>query len=211
MKKTFLILAASIIVILVILAVLSRFLVDLLWFDSLGFKAVFTTAWLTVLIVFFLATLLSSAILLINGFIATRNATTVSRGRRGFRVVGRNTQGLPEIIEFSLDKIPWRLIIPGFALLLGLFIGFAQTSNWDTMLKWFYAAPFGRSDPLFGYDIGYQQAGFPTLSPAATRHFSALLAAYFLVKAAGYILARYDLMISNNGVVFGAAYKIGRA
>ncbi len=244
MKKTFLILAASIIVILVILAVLSRFLVDLLWFDSLGFKAVFTTAWLTVLIVFVIATVLSSAILLINGFIAARNATTGSRGRRGFRVVGRNTQGLPEIIEFSLDKIPWRLIIPGVALLLGLFIGFAQTSNWDTMLKWLYAAPFGRSDPLFGYDlgfyvfslpvyellcdwglliiflsaaialgiywlrgdIGYQQAGFPTLSPAATRHLSALLAAYFLVKAAGYILARYDLMISNNGVVFGAAY-----
>ncbi len=67
MKKTFLILAASIIAILVILAVLSRFLVDLLWFDSLGFKAVFTTAWLTVLIVFVIATVLSSAILLING------------------------------------------------------------------------------------------------------------------------------------------------
>ena len=55
-------------------------------------------------------------------------------------------------------------------------------------------------------DISYQQPGFPTLSPAATRHLSGLLAAYFLVKAAGYILDRYDLMTSNNGVVFGAAY-----
>ena len=43
-------------------------------------------------------------------------------------------------------------------------------------------------------------------SACSNQHLSALLAAYFLVKAAGYILARYDLMISNNGVVFGAAY-----
>jgi uncharacterized membrane protein (UPF0182 family) len=243
MKKTFLILAASLIAILVILAILSRFFVDLLWFDTLGFRAVFTTTWLTVVIVFVIASVLSSTVLLINGFIALRN-TAGSRGPRNFRVVGRNTQGLPEVIEFSLDKIPWRLIIPAVALLVGLFIGSAQTGNWDTILKWLYAAPFGRSDPLFGHDLGfyfftlpvyellrdwalliiflsaaisvgiyfvrgdisYQQPGFPTLSAAATRHLSGLLAAYFLVKAGGYILDRYDLMTSNNGVVFGAAY-----
>ena len=243
MKKTSLILAASIIVILVVLAILSRFFVDLLWFNTLGFRAVFTTTWLTVIIVFVIATALSSTLLLISGLIALRT-TAGSRGSRGFRVVGRNAQGLPEVIEFSLDKIPWRLIIPAVALLVGLFIGFAQTSNWDTILKWLYAAPFGRSDPLFGHDLGfyvfslpvyellrdwalliiflsaatavgiywvrgdisYQQPGFPTLSPAATRHLSGLLAAYFLVKAGGYILDRYDLMTSNNGVVFGAAY-----
>jgi uncharacterized protein len=243
MKKTFLILAASIIVILVVLAILSRFFVDLLWFDMLGFSAVFTTAWLTAVIVFVSATVLSSTLLLINGLIALRT-TAGPRGPRGFRVVGRNTQGLPEVIEFSLDKIPWRLIIPAVALLVGLFIGSAQTGNWDTILKWLYAAPFGRSDPLFGHDLGfyvfslpvyellrdwalliiflsaaiaigiywvrgdinYQPPGFPTLSPAATRHLSGLLAAYFLVKAGGYILDRYDLMTSNNGVVFGAAY-----
>ena len=242
MKKTFLIFAASIIVILVILAILSRFLVDLLWFDALGFKAVFTTAWLTTIIVFVIAAVLSSTILLINGIIAARSAG--SRGPRGFRVVGRNTEGLPQVIEFSLDKIPWRLIIPAVALLVGLLIGVAQTSNWDSVLKWLYAVPFGQPDPLFGHDLGfyifslpvyellrdwgiliifwsavlalgiywlrgdiiYQQPGFPTLSPTATRHLSGLLAAYFLVKAAGYILDRYDLMISNNGVVFGAAY-----
>ena len=244
MKKTFLILAASIIAILVILAILSRFFVDLLWFDTLGFRAVFTTAWLTEIMVFVVATALSFAILLINGFIAARTASAGSRGPRGFRVVGRNTQGLPEVIEFSLDKIPWRLIIPAVALVVGLFIGFAQTSNWDTILKWLYAAPFGRSDPLFGHDLGfyvfslpvyelirdwalliiflsaviavciywvrgdvsYQPPGLPTLSPAAIRHLSGLLAAYFLVKAGGYILERYDLLTSNNGVVFGAAY-----
>ena len=40
--------------------------------------------------------------------------------------------------------------------------------------------------------IDYQQTGFPALSAAAIRHLSALLAIFFLVKAGGYILQRYD-------------------
>jgi uncharacterized membrane protein (UPF0182 family) len=244
LKKPFLIFAASIIIILAILAILSRFFVDLLWFDALGFKAVFTTVWLTMIVLFVIATVLSSAILFINCFIAARTTPAGSGGPRRIRVLSRNAQGLPEVIEFSLERIPWRLIIPAVALLLGVFIGFAQASNWDTVLKWLHAVPFGKPDPLFGHDLGfyffslpayellrdwgisiiflsallalgiywlrgeivYQQAGLPTLSSAATRHLSGLLAAYFLVKAAGYILDRYDLMTSNNGVVFGAAY-----
>jgi uncharacterized membrane protein (UPF0182 family) len=244
MKKTFLVVAALSIVILVILAIVSRFFVDLLWFDALGFKAVFTTVWLTMIAIFGIATVLSSAILWINGLMAARTTSAGTRARRGFRVVGRNAQGLPEVIEFSADKIPWRRIIPAVALLVGLFIGFAEATNWDTLLKWLHAVPFGQADPLFGRDLGfyifslpvyellrdwgiliifwsavlvlsifwlhgeiiYERPGLPTVSPAAIRHLSGLLAAYFLVKAAGYILDRYDLMMSNNGVVFGAAY-----
>ena len=244
MKKGTLILAASIVAVLVGFFVFSRFFVDLLWFSSLGFRAVFTTTWLTALGVFVVATGLSSAILLLNGFIAARATPAGPRRQPSFRVIGRGTQGMPEIIELSLDKLPWRLIIAAVALLVGLFIGFAQMDNWDTLLKWFYAVPFGRTDPLFGKDLGfyvfslpfyelirdwallviflsaaaaaaiyllrgdivYQQTGFPVLSAAVIRHLSALLALFFLVKAGGYILQRYDLLTSNNGIVFGAAY-----
>jgi uncharacterized protein len=244
MKKGTFTIAASIVAIFVMFFVFSRFFVDLLWFSTLGFRAVFTTTWLTVLTVFAVAMGLSSAILLLNGFIAMKAATAAPNRRPTFRVVGRGAQGLPEIVEFSLDKVPWRLIITAVALIVGGFIGMAQTGNWDAILRWFYAAPFGRSDPLFGNDLGfyvfslpvyellkdwglliiffsaavavgiyvvrgeinYQQTGFPTLSGAAIRHLSALLAIFFLVKAAGYILERYDLLTSNNGIVFGAAY-----
>ena len=243
MKKGSLTLAASIIAILVIGATLSRFFVDLLWFGALGFRAVFMTTWLTELAVFVVATGFSCAILLLNGLMAARTTSTGAR-RPGFRVVGRGREGLPEVIEFSLDKLPLRLIISAIALLLGLFIGFAQTGNWEAVLKWLYAAPFGRPDPLFGHDLGfyvfslpvynltrdwgllivflaalmaviiywvrgdinYQPGEFPTLRPAAIRHLSALLAIFFLLKAGGYVLQRYGLMTSNNGVVFGAAY-----
>src|SRR5262249_59604403 len=47
------------------------------------------------------------------------------------------------------------------ALFIGLFIGLAQASNWDTILKWLYGAPFGRSDPLFGHDLGFYVFSLP--------------------------------------------------
>ena len=243
MKKGSLLLAALVFAALVVFFVFSRFFVDLLWFSSLGFRAVFTTTWFTMLSVFVIAAGLSSIILALNGLIALKTNAATHR-RQSFRVIGRNAQGVPEVIELSLDHLPMRLIVIAAALLIGLFIGLAQTGNWDTFLKWFYAVPFGRSDPLFGNDVGfyvfalpvyelcrdwllliiflsgaiaaaiyllrgdinYQQTGFPAFSNVAMRHLSALLGAFFLVKAAGYLLQRYDLLMSNNGIVFGAAY-----
>ena len=244
MKKGSLIVAASIVAVLVIFFVFSRFFVDLLWFSTLGFRSVFTTTWLTVLAVFVVASGLSSAILMLNGFIAAGVTSAGPTRRQSFRIVGRGAQGLPEVIELSLDKLPLHMIITAAALIVGVFIGLAQTSNWDAILKWYYAVPFGRSDPLFGNDLAfyafslpvyelfkdwgllviflcgasavaiyllrggieYQQMGFPALSAAAVRHLSALLAIFFFVKAGSYLLQRYDLLTSNNGVVFGAAY-----
>ena len=244
MRKGLLIIAAIIILLLVIFAVFSRFFVDLLWFSALGFRSVFVTIWLTKAAVFALAVGLSTAVLVLNGLLAASVDSATSRPRRGFKVVGRNREGLPEVIEFSLDNVPWRLLVVAVALLLGVFIGFAQSANWELFLKWLYAVPFGQSDPLFALDLGFyvfslpvyellrdwallivflsaamagilyslrgdidfQQPRFPTLSPRAIRHLSGLLAVFFIIKALDYILQRYDLLTSNNGVVFGAAY-----
>ena len=160
-KRGTLIVAASIVAVLVTFFVFSRFFVDLLWFSQLGFRAVFTTTWFTVLTVFVVATGLSSAILLLNGLIAARATTSGPNRPLSFRVVGRGAQGLPEVIELSLDKLPLRLIIAAAALVVGVFIGLAQTGNWDSFLKWFYAVPFGRSDPLFGNDLGFYVFSLP--------------------------------------------------
>jgi len=244
MKKVFVVLVAAAILVLVTFFIASRFFVDLLWFDALGFRAVFTTVWFTEIAVFVIAAAVSAALLAANGLVAAKSSSERSARRHRFRVVGRGGEGLPDVIEFSPDSLPWRLIILGIALALGVFIGLAQTGNWDTILKWLHAVPFGRSDPLFGQDLGfyvfslpayeavrdwalliiflaavmaaiiysirgdvsYQQGEVPTLSPQAIRHSSALLALFFLTKAGSYILQRYDLLTSNNGVVFGAAY-----
>jgi len=244
MKKTWGFAAAAIFAVLIAFGLFSRFFVDLLWFDSLGFRSVFTTVWLTEIGVFAAAAVISFAILFLNGLAALRATASGSQTPRGFRVLGRNAQGLPELIELSMSRLPWKLLLTGVALALSVIVGFAQAGNWDVVLKWLYGAPFGRVDSVFGRDLGfyvfslpaydalcdwglaivvlsailvgaiywlrggidYHQGGMPTLSRAAIRHLSALLAAYLVVKAASYLLDRYDLLTSANGVVFGAAY-----
>ena len=243
MRRGPVIVVALIIGVLVAFAVLSPFLVDLLWFDMMGFRAVFNTVWRTKVAVFALAAGISSALIVLSGLIAARTTPARFRRPRRFRIAGRGGEGVPEIIEFSPGDLRWRLIVIAGGVVIGLLIGLAQSANWDLFLKWLYGVPFGKTDPIFGHDLGfyvfslpvysllrdwgllivfltaamavaiywvlgdiYQREGFPTLSKAAIRHLSILLALFFLVKAVDYILQRYDLLLGNNGVVFGAAY-----
>ncbi|HEY7948746.1 MAG TPA: UPF0182 family protein, partial [Acidimicrobiales bacterium] len=50
------------------------------------------------------------------------------------------------------------------------------------------------------------QSGTPSVAPQVKVHVSVLLACMALVKAFGYILARYNLDLSQNGYVQGAGY-----
>jgi len=236
------VLATLIIVAFVSFSTLTELLVDWLWFGSLGFGEVFGTVWRTKLFVFVIAAGVSWTVLTANGLVAVR--ARPPRVRR-LRVVRGNggIEGLPEVLELSLENIPWRAIVLAVATLLSLFIGLAQAENWETFLKWRSAVPFERTDPVFGHDLGFYvftlpvcdvlrdwallilflaaaisaalywgrgaidvEQGVPKLSSAAIRHLTTLLALFFLVKAGDYLLQRYDLLLSNNGVGFGAAY-----
>jgi uncharacterized membrane protein (UPF0182 family) len=237
-----LIVAALLVVLLVSGATLSSFLVDWLWFDALGFAGVFATMWQTKLAAFAVAAGVSFVVLLVSGLLAA--GTQAPRVRRLHLVRGNGgIEGLPEVLDISLEHIPWRVIVLVVAAVLSLLIGLAQAGNWEIFLKWLHAVPFGRADPVFHRDLGFyvftlpvygilrdwglliiilsaaigagiywarggieMQQGAPRLSAAPVRHFSVLLALFFLVKAGDYMLQRYDLLLSNNGVVFGAAY-----
>jgi uncharacterized protein len=50
------------------------------------------------------------------------------------------------------------------------------------------------------------QSGSPSVAPQVKVHLSVLLACMALVKAVGYVLARYNLDLSQNGYVQGAGY-----
>jgi hypothetical protein len=50
------------------------------------------------------------------------------------------------------------------------------------------------------------QSGTPSVAPQVKVHLSVLLACMALVKAVGYVLARYNLDLSQNGFVQGAGY-----
>jgi uncharacterized membrane protein (UPF0182 family) len=220
----------------------SNLLVDWLWFASLGFEPVFSTTWRARLATFAAATIASGIVLTCNGLVAARAAGPLVRRLHLVRTSG-DPENLPETLEISFERFPWRVAVVAAALLVSVAVGVSYASNWPDVLKWWYAEPFEQADPIFARDLGFYvftlpvyQAlcdwallivvlaallvgvvywgrgaievgpGRPRLGTAPMRHLSALLASFFVVRAADCLLQRYGLLLSSNGVVFGAAY-----
>ncbi len=78
--------------------------------------------------------------------------------------------------------------------------------DWALLIIFLSAAASPSAIYLVRGDIGYQQPGLPVAQRCGDPSPFRAAGAYFLVKAGGYILQRYDLLTSNNGIVFGAAY-----
>ena len=49
-----------------------------------------------------------------------------------------------------------------------LFAASGEASSWDIYLKGFYGAPFGRTEPAFGNDLGFYVFSLPLLEDCAT-------------------------------------------
>src|SRR2546425_10486714 len=48
-------------------------------------------------------------------------------------------------------------------LIPAVFFGLAGGDEWDTLLRWLNAVPFGAADPVFGRDIGFYFFTLPVL------------------------------------------------
>jgi len=236
-------LAAIIVVILIVLGLADELLVDLLWFGVLGYRSVFLTQLGAQITIFALVWFVTFVAICASGFVALR----LSEERERLRIVRRSEEmtevNLPELIRALGDRIPWRLLVAGAAILLGLFAASGEASSWDVYLKGFYAAPFARTDPAFGKNLGFYVFALPLLedwrdlfmlilfltavvtgiiywargaldfreSPpriagGAAAHFSVLLAVFFVQRAMNYWLARFELLLHSNGVVYGLRY-----
>ena len=147
--------AAIIVVVLIGLSVADGLLVDLFWFTSLGFRAVFTITLLAQIVIFLCVWLITFAAIAVSGLIAVR----VSHERDRLRVVRRSDQvtevNLPELIRSLGDRVPWRLIVVGVAAVLAVFVAQGEAGNWDVYLKAFNGVPFGVTEPAFGRDVGF--------------------------------------------------------
>jgi uncharacterized protein len=156
-------LAAIIIVVLVVLGLADQLLVDLLWFGVLGFRAVFLTQLGAQIVIFAVVWVVVFAAICVSGLIALR----LSQERERLHIVRRSEEmvevNLPELIRSLGDRVPWRLLVVAVAALLALFAASGEASSWDTYLRAFYAAPFRRTDPVFGRDISFYVFTLPLL------------------------------------------------
>ncbi|HEU5288478.1 MAG TPA: UPF0182 family protein, partial [Candidatus Limnocylindria bacterium] len=151
-----------------VLSPLVSFLTDLLWFRSLGFEDVYLRRYTAGFWAFVAFGLLFFVLALPNFYLAMRPQVP--------RVVVDAKRARPSALAATLRWM-WVLLLPSF------FFGIAGGDQWDPLLRWLNAVPFGVTDPVFGRDIGFYFFTLPMLDFARGWAIAAVL-----VIAAGVVL-----------------------
>src|SRR4051812_31483876 len=170
----------------VVLGPLVAFLTDLLWFRSLGLEDVYLRRYTASFWAFIAFFLLFFLLALPNLYLALRPQVP--------RVVIEARASRPSALALTLRVMPL-LLIPAF------FFGLAGSSQWDELLRWLNAVPFGATDPVFGRDIGFYFFTLPILDFLRGWAISAVL-----VIAVGVVL-----IYAFRGLVGIATNTVARA
>ena len=201
---------------------------DLLWFDALDFRGVYTKILFMRVVLF----LIGAAIFAVPMSISALYAHRLSRGPV--------TLPLPEETVDVLRKIiGWGAVAT--VAVLSLIFGGVLSSRWEIFLRFFNSATFGQKDPVFSRDLSFYVFDMPVyqfvqgwLLGAGVVVLLASLALYvvnygfrgvsfslttglkvqvsiigsflMLTLALGHWLDRWELVLSEQGAVFGAAY-----
>jgi uncharacterized membrane protein (UPF0182 family) len=214
-------------------SILAQLVTDLWWFDSVGYRQVFTTQ------------LLTKAGLFVGGFLlmALAVGASLALGHRLRPFVIPVTVAQQTLEQYRRALEPLRriglVIVPS---VLGILAGAAAMGSWQTVLLWLNGVPFGRKDEQFGLDVGFYVFTLPWLrflvsfvtvvlvlslaaalfthyvygglqlpgrgpsTRAALVHVGVLGAALALVRAAAYWLDRYTLTTQDSNLITGVTY-----
>ncbi|MGY8633927.1 UPF0182 family protein [Bradyrhizobium sp. 14AA] len=146
---------------LILLALVGDFLVDWMWFSSIGYRQVFWTtigAKAAVFLVVFAAT---AAVLWTNARLALGLAGRRSRLPATIDPRLAAAAALPDPLEFLRERLPWRIVIVASSGLFALFVASGEVGNWSTLLRFIYQVPYGTNDPLYDKDIGFYLFSLP--------------------------------------------------
>jgi uncharacterized membrane protein (UPF0182 family) len=147
---------------LIVLGLTSSFLVDWAWFSAVGYLGVFWTILGGKAALFFAVFAASAFLLWVNGFLAHRFARRRGHVRRvDFEQISRGVQTLPDLLGLMGQRLPWRPLIAGVALVLGILIAAGEVGNWGVLLRYVYQVPYGLSDPQYGKDISFYLFSLP--------------------------------------------------
>ncbi|MDA9402258.1 membrane protein [Bradyrhizobium sp. CCBAU 45389] len=157
-----LIVAAAVIgICLIPLWLASDFLVDWLWFSSIGYLQVFWTTIGAKAVVFLAVWTGTAVILWLNGWLALRFARRPSTQLVAASVWSAAGNAPPDLLALVRDRLPWPRWIAGGAALLALLVASAEVGNWGVFLRFVYQLPYGADDPLYNKDIGFYLFSLP--------------------------------------------------
>src|SRR5258707_2211373 len=127
----FIIAAVVVGIFLILLGLASDFLVDWLWFSSIGYLQVFWTTIGAKAAVFFAVWTATAVILWLNGWLAVRFARrqptqTVS----GFAWMPAGNVAPPDLLALMRDRLPWCQVIACSSCLIALLLAGIELCNW---------------------------------------------------------------------------------
>src|SRR3981189_543944 len=146
----FIVAAVVVVICLILLKLASDFLVDWLWFSSIGYLQVFLTSIGAKVVVFFAVLTATAVILWLNGWLAVRFARrqpTQALAASTWNPTGNAPP--PDLLALMGDRLPWPRVIAGGAGYFALLVATGEAGNWVIYLQFFYHVPYGADDPLY--------------------------------------------------------------
>jgi uncharacterized membrane protein (UPF0182 family) len=202
------------------------FITELQWYDSLGFRDVYTTRLTLEWTLGLGSFLLALVYLAVNVAIALRTRTGAA-----LRAVG---------ISRSMFRGPAGWLSLGAAVVISLILSVGAFGQWQALALFLHSTPSGTTEPVLGQDISFYLLTLPFLhaatnwslgldfmailligalyswrgdsfdfrpTPRALAHLSVLTAFFGVTLSVATWLGRYDLLASHNSpAVWGAAY-----
>ncbi len=137
-------------VLLVLLSVyaLISIVPDWLWFENLGFTSIFKTMVLTRFGFGAAIWLFLILIITINLHLARRLSPAPGPDSPFREVVNQGSQ-----VGLSVKTL--NILFLALILIASFFLASKGAVKWDMVLRYLYQAPFGRTDPIFGRDLGF--------------------------------------------------------
>lgn len=123
----------------------SSFWTEILWFQQMHATRILLTRWGVIAGLAVVGVVVSVAVLRIMIGLAHRHRVSSKRGE-----AAANLRQYQDAIE-PFKKLAFWLV----ALVLGIPAGLRLAEGWQTVLTWLNATPFGKTDPIFGWDISF--------------------------------------------------------
>jgi len=169
-------------VVLTVLLFAPNLVVEYFWMGELDFQSVFWTIRGTQVLLFVLVFVLTSLYFGGNFHFLIRNIPPLwaSRWAQGGEA--------PEIGGEPLTRDRLKRLAYVIAGVLSLLFAAGFSGRWDELLRFWYAQPYGQSDPIYGIDLGYYMLELPFLQ-ALQSGVVGLAFLGLLVLVTGYVIA----------------------
>ena len=194
----------------------SSFWTEILWFQQMHATRILLTRWGVIAGLAVVGVVLSVAVLRIMIGLAHRHRVSSKRGE-----AAANLRQYQDAIE-PFKKLAFWLV----ALVLGIPAGLRLAEGWQTVLTWLNATPFGKTDPIFGWDISFFVFTLPFLELVVSFLLHLVILSLVVSTVASYLYGglqvvprphatapvrrHLGILAAIASVIIGVQYWIGR-